>query len=227
MGIGGGQSQQQSSSENYNVGENWSGSTGSNRSWQNPSTVWGAQSPYLADMYSQAQNIFQGAGTGRGDAMWNAALGGVNAMMNPGVNPQLAAYSQAVQRNLTDNLLPTIGSSAAGFGQYGGARQGVAEGVALERANEDITNMAANLYSQDRDRMLQTMGMLPSLGAFGMSVPWFNINQYAGLLGSPTVLAGGGGSEGQTASSSYGYNTGAGQSEGSGSSWNGRIAFPV
>ena len=132
--------------------------------------------------------------------------------MNPGVNPQLAAYSGEVQKNLERNLLPSIQGGAGMAGQMGGSRQGVAEGLAIGDSNRQITDMASNLYNADMNRMGQAMSQAPSLGTFGQQIPWYAMNQYSGILGDPTVLQGAAGSESSSSSSSsggsssYGYN---------------------
>jgi len=140
--------------------------------------------------------------------LYDKAIGGFDQLMNPGVNPQLDAYAGEVQRNFDRNIMPGIQSSAAGFGQLGGSRQGVAEGIAAGDANQQMTDMASNLYNADMNRMTQAMTMAPQLGAFGQGIPWYGVNQYAGILGDPTVLQGAAGSEAEGSSSSFGASEG-------------------
>ena len=137
-------------------------------------------------------------------------------MMNPGINPQLQAYQGEVQRNFERNIMPAISSNAQGFGQLGGSRQGVAEGIAAGDANQQVTDMAANLYNQDQNRTMQAMSMAPGLANFGMGLPWYAMNQQAGLLGSPTVLSGAQGSQYSNQSSGGGSTFGQSQSTGTG-----------
>jgi len=207
------------------MGQSSAANRGSTSASQDPSTVWGPQAGYLQQLFSQGNNLAQNFGQyqQQGQGVFDTALSGFDRLMNPGVNPQLGAYSGEVQRNLTDNLLPTIGGQSQGFGQFGGSRQGVAEGVAVGQANQDITNMASNLYSQDMDRMLQAGSMAPGLANMGMGIPWYAMNQYAGLLGDPTVLSGGGRSSstssGGSQSTNFSRDIGGGGG-GGGGGWN-------
>ena len=86
----------------------------------------------------------------------------------------------------------------------GSSRQGIAEGLAIGDANQAVTDMAANLYSEDRNRMLGALGMSGQLGNFGMSIPWYAMNQFSGLLGKPNALGGGGEQWGSESSSQFG-----------------------
>ncbi|RKZ92546.1 MAG: hypothetical protein DRQ40_08625 [Gammaproteobacteria bacterium] len=175
-----------------------------------------------------------GAMEARGNNIFNTAQQSFDRLSNPGVNPQLEAYSGEVQRNLERNLLPAIGGQAQGFGQMGGSRQGVAEGLAVSDSNQQITDMASNLYNADMNRMGQAMSQAPGLANFGMGVPWYGMNQYAGLLGDPTVLGGAAGSESSSSSSSFGedssssygydYNVGGGTDD---RGWNVGVGFPT
>ena len=74
----------------------------------------------------------------------------------------------------------------------------------MSDANQQITDMAANLYGQDMDRMGAAMATAPGLAQFGESIPWYGLQQYSGLLGSPTVLGGGSRYENQSSSESGG-----------------------
>ena len=177
-------------SQSTSGGSNWNSSSGSGST--DPSSIWGGQSPYLKRLYRGAQGLGMGQqGQQQAQGVYDTAIGGFNQMMNPGINPQLQAYSGQVQNNLERNLLPAIQGAAGQFGQMGGARQGVAEGLALGDSNQQITDMAANLYNQDQNRTMQAMSMAPGLSEFGAQIPWYNMNQYAGILGAPTTLTGG------------------------------------
>ena len=160
----------------------------------NPGFVWGGQSPYLEQLYGMGSNLANNFGGYQQGAqnIYNTATQGFNQLMNPGVNPQLQAYQGDVQRNLERNMLPAIQSNAAGFGQMGGSRHGIAQGLAMSDANQQVTDMASNLYNDDMNRLMGAMAFAPTLGNFGHSIHWYALNQYAGLLGSPTALRGGG-----------------------------------
>jgi hypothetical protein len=175
------------------------------RSWQNPDTVWGVQSPYLGDLYSRAQAGVQNFGgvTQEAYGAVNQGYSALESLMNPGVNPMMEVYQQQMQQGLEQNILPTIQREAIGRGMVGGTRQGVAEGLVGQQALREQSQFAAKLYGEDRDRMLGAAGMVPGLTQAGLGVPWYGLNQYAGILGSPTVLGGGGGSISSGSSKQY------------------------
>lgn len=50
-----------------------------------------------------------------------------------------------LQRQLTEGVLPTIGDAALQAGQFGSSRQGVAEGVATNRAQQSIADVTASI----------------------------------------------------------------------------------
>lgn len=187
-------------SESVGSSSQWTNSSGSGST--DPASVWGGQAPYLQDLYGQAQQQFGNVNTAGAQGIYDQATAGFNQLMNPGINPQLEAYQRQVQQNMERNILPTIQGQAGMYGQMGGSRQGVAQGLAMGDANQQITDMAANLYGQDMDRMGQAMSQAPGLAQFGESIPWFGLQQYSGLLGAPTVL--GGGSRYETESSGGG-----------------------
>jgi len=201
---------QQSSGYGYGIGESFgssfdqSSNFSSSKSWQDPDQIWGPQAAGLENLFGAGASIFQNAGMGPGMGIFNTAQQGFQNLMNPGVNPQLQAYQGDVMRNMQRNILPSIEGGAGMAGQLGGARQGIAEGLAMSDANQQVTDMAANLYNSDMNRMMTTRAQAPMLANLGMGLPWFNAQQYAGLLGRPTVLGGGGGSESMSSGSSLG-----------------------
>lgn len=198
---------QPSMGEQWSSGSSVSGGSSESQSssFQDPQTVWGGQAPYLEGLYGAAAGMGGGTqGQGQAQDIYNQTMTGYNRMMNPGINPQLQAYSGEVQKNLERNLLPSIQGTAQMQGQGGSSRQGIAEGLALSDSNQQITDMAANLYNADMNRMGQAMTMAPSLGTFGQQIPWYNMNQYAGILGDPTVLGGASGSQSTGSSSNFG-----------------------
>jgi hypothetical protein len=223
-GIGGGKSNAAAPTlPNNRFSEEGSSQSSFTNQSQDPASVWGVQAPYLQGLYGQGQQLAQNFGGYQQGAqgIYDTAVGGFNNLMNPGVSPQLEAYQRQVGQNLSDNILPQVAGSAGMAGQMGGSRQGVAEGLALSRGNQQITDMAANLYNQDMNRMAGAMQQAPGLAAMGMGIPWYALQQYAGLLGSPTVLSGGARSTSQASGSSYGTSrdTGGGGG-GGGGGWN-------
>lgn len=58
-----------------------------------------------------------------------------------------AALAGNLTRNTNENVMPGLRSSAAISGQYGGSRQGIAEGLAASRLNQDIAVPVTQMYS--------------------------------------------------------------------------------
>ena len=233
FGLGGeyGTSSNESQSSGYNVsggesfgssyGENLSGSQSSSSSYQDPDSIWGPQSQGLQNLYGAAGNIFGGAGNQRGNQVFNQAQGAFNNLTNPGQNPALGAYASQIGRTLQQDWLPQIQGGAIQAGQLGGGRQGVAQGLALSQGQQQLTEAASMLYNQDQNRMLGALGQAGGLANLGMGIPWYNAQQYGGLLGRPTVLGGASGSESQSSAfgsgfdsaSDYGYDFGYGEDQ--------------
>lgn len=67
---------------------------------------------------------------------------------NPYLGQQANAITQNVTQNLQNNVLPGINSGAMAAGGFGGSRQGIAQGLAIQGANRDIANAQANMYGQ-------------------------------------------------------------------------------
>ena len=220
--------------DSWGHGVTSSSSNSQSESWRDPQPVWEGQSPVLHGRYQQGAGILGGeranALAGGATHLYRQARYGINTMMNPGVNPQMRAYSNAVGRDFNRNIMPGIQDNAAGFGQMGSSRQGVAEGIAAGEARQQMQDFGAQLYNQDRDRMMQAMALAPAIGQFGMSIPWFGLQQYAGLLGRPTVLGGAAGSTSSSSSSSHGVQSSGSHSEGGGGGGGGggvNIGFPT
>ena len=100
---------------------------------------------------------------------------------NVNTDPYNATFDAASHR-LTDNfnnaVMPAIGQGATVAGQYGGSRQGVAEGLAakgLGQAQSDLAaNMYGNAYTQAQNNMANAAGQL---GGYSTSIA----NSNAGL----------------------------------------------
>jgi hypothetical protein len=65
---------------------------------------------------------------------------------NPYLDQQAQAMTANLTRNLNENVMPGIRSEALASGQYGGSRQGIAEGLAASRLNQDLAPALTNLY---------------------------------------------------------------------------------
>lgn len=82
---------------------------------------------------------------------------------NPYLDQMAAGITQQATRNLNENILPGVRSNSIASGGFGGSRQGIAEGLAMGRTNDALTNSLANLYGTDytnqMNRNLQQYGM--------------------------------------------------------------------
>ena len=114
-------------------------------------------------------------------AMGAAGLGGVlgeyannsgarnfltsGALLDPSTNPVLAAQSEAAVRpvfqGLTQQALPAIAAQSVGNNMFGSSRQGIAEGLAmqeaLKQASDITTNLQANNFNQGLGAMLSSL----------------------------------------------------------------------
>ncbi len=79
---------------------------------------------------------------------------------NPYLQQQADAMTANMTRNLNENVMPGIRSEALASGQYGGSRQGIAEGLAASRLNQDLapalTNMFGGAFENAQNRMYGT-----------------------------------------------------------------------
>lgn len=65
---------------------------------------------------------------------------------NPYLDQQAQAITGQATRNFNENILPQIRSGATAAGQYGSSRQGIAEGLAASRLQQDLAPAITNLY---------------------------------------------------------------------------------
>lgn len=76
------------------------------------------------------------------------------------LDQQASALTNNLTRNTNENVMPGLRSSAAISGQYGGSRQGIAEGLAASRLNQDlalpISQMYGNALENAQNRMQGT-----------------------------------------------------------------------
>ena len=81
---------------------------------------------------------------------------------NPYIQKQAAALQNLSNQNLSQNVMPAIGSAAQMAGGYGGSRHGVAQGVAAGNAQTGLdaatSNLYSNAYGQDQNFYTQQRG---------------------------------------------------------------------
>lgn len=231
----------------------------------NQSFVWDKQSPYLENLYSAGENMYnanegevsqfagnytdqqmpgmQDAIAGMGDTSFlNSVKSGTNlgmttmeGMMNPQGNPYLDSQVNSmwgsIGRNMNENILPNQRSEASIRGSYGGSRDNIAEGMALQEATRSGIDAEAGLrfgaYSGDQDRALTAAGNYAGAGMtadqmeaarlnatpemisagynLGMTpyqAPFDYLQNYQNTIGQPTVL--GQGASNQNSGFSFG-----------------------
>lgn len=198
MSVGGSKNKGSSSSNSFS------------QSWDYGTNIWGAQSPYLENLYGQAQATL-GAGDGGAANFLNQAQGGINQsnaalgasqdalarFANPGTDPALQAYATNLGQQFNEQFLPGLKGDAALAGGLGGSRQQIGAALGAQRGMQSLSDFTAQTYAGQQERALQAaLGLqqgaagfadnastLASLADFSRSMPWYNLNQYAGLLG--------------------------------------------
>jgi len=135
------------------------------------SEIWGAQSPYLKQLYGQAQKLFGQQSGQVGDAAEResaqagrlmdksasalsdlAKTGGMQAgFANPNnelAQQQLASMSEAIGQNFQRSVIPGIKTAAGLSGGMGGSREALMKGQAAGDASRSIADAAQSLYGQ-------------------------------------------------------------------------------
>jgi len=93
------------------------------------------------------------------------------AALDPSTNPALAGTIRAATRpiysGLTEEALPAIRSEAVGGGaNYGGSRQGIAEGLAIGKTQQAAEDAASKIsfggYQSGLDAMKAALGLAPA-----------------------------------------------------------------
>ncbi len=195
-----------------------------------------SQAPFLAALRSQSlqtQQQQQQAGIGTQDffnqalsplqAQGGQALGGLQDIIS-GANPEIAQLRERagegnpfvdqlieqtqgdISRNLQQNILPSIGSAAAGLGQRGSSRQGIAEGLATQDAQRLGAEAATDIRFQNFGQQGAALSSIlanqqaaigqtfPALGGqFGLSqaqvnAPFLSLQNLGQLFGPANIL---------------------------------------
>lgn len=125
-----------------------------------PSQVAG-QEKALGAAGTQAQLASGGAGT---TGYW-LSPDALDVQNNPTVRSSIDAATRPIFENLTRTALPAIRSSSQQTGNFGGSRQGIAEGLAIQGAESAAgdagARIASDAYSQNVKAQLQALGLLP------------------------------------------------------------------
>jgi len=146
-------------------------------------TVYGAQDPYLQDLYQRSQlasygntgqnfanQINQGAQTGYQNQMGGGfqnqqlaqGLQNFGGMQNEALGGAIQAGLGDINRNFQRNIMPSINTGAAMTNTSGGSRQGIAQGLAAGEANRQASDFVNQMQSQNWQNQMQNQ-----LGAYG------------------------------------------------------------
>lgn len=165
------------------------------------SKVWGAQSPFLEQLYQRGGDLMEGFTPqtqvpGQAMQAWGQQL-------NPQANPYLNDMTQVFRDQLGQANMGA-GGQAAATGGFGGGRQGVAEHLNQQKYATNVNQFLGNQYQGDMNRAQGALGMTGQM--MGLD-PWQQqmqaMQQGANLIGSPTVLG-----EGSSSQRSSGFGVG-------------------
>ncbi len=101
-----------------------------------------------ADKISAQQVSPTQAFSSLGEAAPTSALSNLLSgnVTNPYITNQANSIISDLTRNTNENVMPGINNDAVAAGQYGGSRQGIAQGLATSRLNQDTASALSNLY---------------------------------------------------------------------------------
>lgn len=115
---------------------------------------------------------------------------GYDSLLNaPNVNnnPYLAQAVQGAVNPMIDNfnesILPGIRSNAIQTGQYGGSRQGVAEGIAAGKLSRNIGDISSQMYSGAYNSGMDSLAKAVALGPQALQVGQFPSQILQGVAG--------------------------------------------
>lgn len=104
------------------------------------------------------------------------AQGSLGQALAGGMNPYLENYlrmgSREIGQNFTEQILPGIQTAAIAQGGLGGSRQGVAEGLASERASQSMedftTRLLSEAYGQGLRQQAEAWRQTPEMANLGL-----------------------------------------------------------
>lgn len=129
-----------------------------------------------------AGNVMQPATLGFQDTLQNYMRAPLDITNDQAVQNMFAANRSEVNDALTRDWLPQIGSGAVAAGQYGGSRQGIAEGLAVGEASKALANANARtaLGAMDNATRLAGLGMSAYPGALQMGLTPYQMAEQVG-----------------------------------------------
>jgi hypothetical protein len=166
MGISGGSSSGQTSSDSYGYSQSLAQSL-----QRSQSSVWGGQAGALQDLYGRATNLAdqqQGQVSNaanqavrQGMPLYDQASDTLSKLAGGGgplaryatpnnalAKQQLSQMSQQIGQNFSREILPGIRTDAGAVGGMGGSREQIAKGLAAGGAADAIARAGTDLYAQ-------------------------------------------------------------------------------
>jgi len=203
MGFGGGSQQSTSSSDMASWTNQFlrSASQGVSQSFIDPT-----QAGHLGNLWEDAAGYSNPAAATRasknlvGEVMpgLRQAYGATTALTDPSklIKAQTGSLKAGLGDLFREEINPAIEGGAIATGGFGGGRQGVAQGVATGQLADTFAQGYGDIVAGARETALNAgeaagtlgqgiynLGMMPSMAGLGQ------LQQYANLLGSPTVLS--------------------------------------
>lgn len=137
--------------------------------------------PNAIQQQAVAKTVGAAPGLGTGvDALRGLATDQISGKyLDPKANPYLQDTMRAairpMRQDLTRNILPGIASGAQQAGAYGGSRQGILEGNALEGFGRSALDTRANIafgnYANERNIQQQSPALLGQANALALAGP--------------------------------------------------------
>ncbi len=125
---------------------------------------WQGQNLALRTAWGDLTNLGQRA-AGANEFLLGDAL---RPESNPYLQQSVDAALGRTTRAFNEDVLPNIRSTFVGAGQGGSTRQGIAEGIAMDRLQQNLGDTAASMYSQaynqGLDAMLRGVALSPQTG---------------------------------------------------------------
>ena len=124
---------------------------------------------------------------------WDVAQGMAGGAENPYAQQLMDMTSQQMTQQFNEGILPGIQQGAIGAGGLGGSRQGIAEGLAAERAQRALgdqqNQLASNFYGQNLNQQQAGMGAMNNLLNTGMAQQQFGIGGLGQMLNAGATPA--------------------------------------
>lgn len=162
----------------------------------------------VQDLAPQLQGQMQGmlGDLGATSAGTSQAMQGLGAMGqvgggNPYLQQNLDALGAGINRQMENYIMPGIAQGAVQSGGFGGGRQGVAQGLAVQGAQDAFQQGASNLLNQSAQQSLQAntamgglqtqagmaglqgAGSIFQMGLNPMIAQWLPMQMQRGLIG--------------------------------------------